>query len=62
MTPAAFEFCHQCKRETFTAHLALSSGHLARVCADCRTCRKSHPYAAKAKGRKARGRGRHGSR
>jgi hypothetical protein len=66
MTPATFEFCERCKRETLTTHLSLSSGHIGRVCAECRTCRRGRPYARKdeltAKGRKARGRGRYASR
>jgi hypothetical protein len=65
MTGATFEHCHQCKRETPTMHLKLSSGHVGRVCAECRTCRRGHPFASKseltAKGRKARGQGRNGN-
>lgn len=37
--------CPQCQRVTATGLLRLSSGHIGRVCADCRAMRKGHPYA-----------------
>jgi hypothetical protein len=41
------ERCHACGRETVTALLPLSSGHIGRVCSQCRTCRCLRPYASK---------------
>ena len=40
-------FCHQCQRDTATVLLPLSSGHVGRCCAVCRTLRRGHPYASK---------------
>ena len=37
--------CPRCGRVTATGLLRLSSGHIGRVCADCGTARKGHPYA-----------------
>ena len=40
-------YCHNCKRETRTAFLPLSSGHIGNCCAVCRTTRKGRPYVSK---------------
>lgn len=37
--------CHQCGRESQTGILPLSSGHMGRVCCECRTLRRGRPYA-----------------
>ena len=39
------EHCHRCDCETITVLLPLSSGHIGRVCAKCRTCRRGRPFA-----------------
>jgi hypothetical protein len=39
--------CHRCNDITSTVLLPLSSGHIGRVCAVCRTCRQGHPYATR---------------
>ncbi len=56
------EHCHRCGRDTPTMMQVLSSGHVGRLCAVCRTCRIGRPYASKreyqqqqAEGHKARG-------
>ena len=42
------EHCEHCGRDTVTVLLPLSSGHIGRVCACCRACRKGRPFASKA--------------
>ena len=39
--------CPRCNRETATALLPLSSGHIGRVCAECRTQRKGRPFSTR---------------
>ena len=41
------EYCARCGRVTETVLLLLSSGHVGRLCAVCRACRKGRPYAKK---------------
>jgi len=41
------ELCERCHRETITMLMQLSSGHIGRVCAECRCCRRFRPYASK---------------
>ncbi len=42
------EHCHICNADTATELALLSSGHVGRLCASCRTCRRFRPYASKA--------------
>ena len=42
------EHCYQCHQDTETILAPLSSGHIGRLCAVCRTCRRGRPYASKA--------------
>lgn len=42
------ETCHVCQRQTATVLALLSSGHVGRLCAACRTCRRGRPFASKA--------------
>ena len=37
--------CHICERVTQTGILPMSSGHMGRVCCECRTLRRGRPYA-----------------
>ena len=39
--------CPRCNRETATALLPLSSGHIGRVCCQCRAQRKGRPFASR---------------
>ena len=41
------EYCHRCGIVTETVLQVLSSGHVGRLCAVCRTCRLGRPYASK---------------
>jgi hypothetical protein len=48
MSPVdATAHCHRCSDTTSTVLLRLSSGHIGRVCAVCRTCRKGRPFATR---------------
>ncbi len=40
--------CHVCHADTVTLLAPLSSGHIGRVCSECRACRLGRPYASKA--------------
>ena len=49
------EHCGRCGRVTETVLLPLASGHIGRLCAVCRACRKGRPYAKKSEYQNADG-------
>ena len=49
------EHCGRCGRVTETDLLPLASGHIGRLCAVCRACRKGRPYAKKSEYQNADG-------
>ena len=40
-------YCPRCGCDTATGLLRLSSGHIGRVCCQCRALRKGRPYASR---------------
>ena len=40
-------FCHQCRQDTPTAFIPLSSGHIGNCCAVCRATRKGRPFISR---------------
>ncbi len=41
-------YCHQCRKETETIPLKLSSGHIGNCCGICRALRKGRPFLSRA--------------
>lgn len=41
------EVCPRCGVESATVLIELSNGSIARVCPECRTCRRLRPFATK---------------
>lgn len=40
-------YCFNCEKETMTALINLSSGHVGNCCSICRATRKGKPFAGK---------------
>jgi len=40
-------YCRQCQRNTVTAYLRLSSGHIGNCCSVCRATRKGRPFVSR---------------